>query len=592
MRASTEAGPAPRGWKATVVAAALASAFLLLLPDLLIVRVRRFYRERLPDVAKRWEYDGRYTVFTADADVQPYAPRVAEAARKGWPYDAHIAGARSARLDTSDPLPLLFLGWLTRALGGIDAAWLAARAIGGAAWVLVFYWLAMLGSANRRFSLACAVGATLFNDVLDMLQYGVLAFPRELALRVYWILGWHWVPFGVSRVPRPALTYPLLLAALGLAAVWARTGRAAALWAGALIGGALAYVHSDVFFLYAGTMAVWTLWRLGRLRKLEPSLIASGALSLALALPWMLHHLPPDADLLLFYWRTFTRRPDLNGLWAFALAAWCWKRHPKDDAIALVGAALAASGLAMEAHLVTGYTMFHSFHWHNLGLVFAVLALAQTLGRKVPERRDWLWLAAAFMLVSAGRAVSYAAQRAPFQALRSDLQGGLEWLARETPPDSVVVSLHAIDNQLIPTYSHNKTMFSSGFPVISDISVKEDFRRFKRALELFGLPEDEYWKALEAHAGADPNDDLWHLRPSWADFGWRAGPFPNGGQREERLKRYRAMPPLTPAREARADYLWVGPFETELLGAGRVKKLGRPAFQRGEFSIYRLSGGA
>ena len=575
-----------RSWAATVAAAALGCALLLLLPDLLIVRERRFYRERLPDVFSKWELNGRYTVFSLDSDITTYPARAAETARKGWPYDPHIRENRSGRLDTADTLSFLLLGGLTNLLGDVDRAWLAARALGGAAWVLLFYWLALLASSNRRFSLACAVGVTLFNDVLDMMQYDVLGWPREFALRVAWVLGPHWFPFGVSRVPRPAVSYPILFAALGLALLASKTKKAAPLAAGAALGGLLAYVHSDVFSMYAGAMALWVLQQTYVGKRFDPRWAVSGAISIVLALPWVLHNVPLDPDTLLSYWITHTRRPDLNGLWAFGLAFWCWRAAPKNEAMSLTGAALAAAGLAMETQLVTGYTMFHSFIWHNVGLVFAVLAVAGLAGRKLPDRRDWVWLAACFMLAAAGRSVSYAAQRAPHQGMRADMQAALAFLDANTEPDSVVAALGSFDTQLIPAYAHNKTLLNSGFAIVSDLPLKEELRRLLRALELFGVPEAAYWKALAEHERADPNEDLWHGRPSWADFDWRAGPFPYAAPREQLLARYRELSPLSPAREARADYLWVGPFERELLTPPQLAKLGKPLFTSGAFAIY------
>src|SRR5437870_1347987 len=117
--------PAPRGWWAVLAAAAVACAAVMLLPDLLMIRERRFYRARLPEVAARWEYGGRYSLFTPDADIIFYPSRVAETARSGRPGDPHVLENKSARLKTADSLVFLFLGALTRLFGDVDRAWLA-----------------------------------------------------------------------------------------------------------------------------------------------------------------------------------------------------------------------------------------------------------------------------------------------------------------------------------------------------------------------------------------------------------------------------------------------------------------------------------
>lgn len=578
--------PAPRHWGALLVLAALGCAAVSVLPDLVMAYQRRLYQRNFPELAKAWDMDGSYTPFAIDSDVLCYAARAGETFRSGWPGDPHVAENRSARLVSLDFLSFLELGWLSRLTGGVEGGWLASRALGAALWFAFAYWLAFLASGHRRFSLALAVTLTLYNDLLLNLLHGPMGWLKEVPGRVLWLAGNYSYFHGVNRLPRPAITFPPLLAALAMAAAAGRAGGGPLLWGGAVLGGLLAYFHSDVWAVYMAGMGLHLAWRWASDRKPPWAWGAAYAVSLLVAAPWLALNVPMDPDIKLRTDPVFGHAPDWNGLWAGGLAAWCWLRHRKDPALSILGAALAGIFVVLELQVVTGVTI-SPFRYREIGLVFAALAAGGLAGRGSQERPGWGWLAVVVGALAAGRAVSYAAHRFPVQGLPADHERAFAYLNERAEPGSVVAALSPADVMYLPAYTHAKTLINTGFPLTSDVPVPEVVSRLRLALDLYGIPAAAYAEAVERnweHGAWDSASDLWRGRVNWVARDWQRAPLPYA----PRDRVLRLLREAEPHRTARADYVWVGPFEASLGWLPGLSKLGPPVFQSPRVSIYRL----
>jgi len=264
--------------------------------------------------------------------------------------------------------------------------------------------------------------------------------------------------------------------------------------------------------------------------------------------------------------------------------------------------------------MITGYTV-RSERFLFIGATLAVALAAKTFVGAFLESRRGIWLTLVIFVVAAGRTVSYAAQRYPYQGLPTDLEAAFDYLNRATPEDSVVVALGPQETMLLPVYTHNKTLLASGYTTTCDIPVAEMFERMNQALRLSGVDESAFLGRLPAPSGGNMQSQLnalSHIAEDWdsalwtGKIDWQSREWENffpyyfvemeltpgssvPKKRAEIVARLRALQGTEPQFSAEADYLWVGPFERGLMTPKALKKLGNPLYENATISIYKVS---
>lgn len=592
---------APKRWGLALAAAAVLAGALLCLPDLLMPGYRRFYQRHFPDTAAAWTLNGRFTSISPldDPDANVYADR-ARAFAQDPAADAYLSGRRSRRLLLLDPLSLAVVAGCERALGDMSRAWIAAKFIAGVLWLLGVYALLLAACGNRRYSLAWALGITLFADVsfdlvFALMQGGLRALPlgaRNLLIHSFGVLmGRYQYNFGVSRLLNPGLTFPpLFLAAwLALRVEKGRWGRA--LLAG-LAGGALVYVHPDVWTIFVAAMGLYAVTLSWERRRPQLELFAVLGAAAAAALPWFLLNSPPRPDLLVREGGVFSRAVDPQGLGyllVFAWAAWTQRRRP---ALLLAGCLVGAVGLIFQAQVVTGFNVVVG-RWHYAGAIFCAILVLGLAGRRAKDGASWLWTAALLALLALGREASYSNVRFPFQALPADLEASLNWLDANAPPGSSVAVIAPQEAMMIPIYTREKLLAPGGFMLASDVTTQEILARLHAALALYGVSPAAVARRLRERQGQSQglpawNRALWEGRVDWQDREW-----------DNFIYFYaQVMPPdafadaLAASQDqapspAQADYVLVTPFERALLPAGAGRRLGPALYRNATMAVYR-----
>jgi len=634
------------GWRAVVFSAAVLAGFIFCLPDLLIMQHRSFYQRHFPEAVAQWPLGGRYTSISPfdDRDANSYAARVNEAAHHLWPMDPNIKENRnSRRLLLTDTLAFMFLGGLQRLTGDISRGWLLARGVAGFLWLSTLYLVIAEASGRKRAALALAAIVTLFSDLfIDIYTpvsifrdpqirwkfiYYILPGIKNMVTHALWIMGNYQDNLGSSRLVSPGLNLPPFFLASYLAWKTAQaTSRAAWTWAGlgGLLGGVMVYVHPDVWHVYMAAMGLFcVLWSAQSQRVVWP-LCVSFILSLCISFPWLALNYPVDHDILIRMGGEYSPLFDWGGVFPLALgitALWAWRREPAAAYVACVSAAIFIS---MESQVKTDFTV-RSERFIFIGATLAVALLAKGLAGKLSENRRWLWVTAVVFILAAGRTVSYAAQRYPYQGLPPDLDAAFDYLNRVTPEDSVVVALGPQETMLIPVYTHDKTLLASGYTTTCDIPISDIFQRMHLALQLSGINESSFLDILSkatvsdvkgdihAHMGQSWEQAFWEGQVDWQSREWdnffpyyfvemelnrKAPGIPGGpnsaserefGKRRDIISRLRAGEENASQLKPEADYLWVGPFERGLMKPGELKKLGRPIYENASISIYKVS---
>jgi MFS family permease len=519
--------------------------------------------------------------------------------------DPNVKENHSRRLAMTDTLSFMFLGACERLTGDISRGWLLARGLCGVMWVLSLYAMISDISGRRRMALCAATFLTLFYELfVDVLwpviaafspRYGfgvILPAMRYMVIHAFWLLGNYQANFGASRMISPGLNHPPFFFAAF--AAW-KAARESWTWAvvGGIAGGALAYIHPDVWHIYMAAMGLFcVLWSFAQ-KKIVWPVWGTFAVAFLLSLPWITANYPMDPEVLERAGGVFTHAVNPSGLLFAVLSAACLYFSGKHPGVIFAAAIFGAIFAAVEAQVLTGYSV-NLMRFNSLGLIVAFIALAGVLGRKAQESRHWLYLTAAVFILGAGRTVSYAAQRYPYQGLPSDLEAAFKFLNESTPNDSVVVSLGAQETMLIPVYTHNKTLIGSGYNMTCDIPVHEMIDRIADATHHYGIPSSVLVRRLSEPEWLNPQGMERWMTALWGDrVDWQAREWKNFYTfytqtlpREEVVSRLqRASAGLT----EEADYLWVGPFERELMGPKRFKSLGRPLYENATVAIFKVS---
>lgn len=556
---------------------------------------RAAWQSHYPELAAAWANDGRFTLIgwfgtELSHEELAYAARVNNAARHFPAFDPYIKDNHSRRQLVNDALTYSVMGAVQAVFRDINRTWLFTRFFCCVFWFILIYRLLLKMGEEAPFAVCGAAFVACFSYVLTLLFAHNLQWDG-LRLSSLAHDAWTVLSYGrtesVLRLPRPGLSYAFLF----LATLWSIKTAESRGWgwavASGLLGGALAYVRLDIWtthLLAAYAFSAVCSWKQGRLHG---PLLASALIATLLSLPFLYYNYPASADLLLRSGCIQRRQFDFWSL--FYAAAFFSGLRWKDKPAELFLACIAAGVFVMvNIELVTGYTLA-SDHWKFFGNIYVFLLALSFLPRRVKAARaPFLAGAAAMVCVAFLQSLSYAAIHFPFQGLPKDYDQALAWLDRDTPPDSVVLTLNPEVNTLIPVFTHDKVELSYILAVVSDFPMLSNAQHLLGGLRLLGADADRF---LEECVMREPAYD----RRGIVATGLARGEIEKG----ELYTMLFYMTPRPTARqileqakarpaEIAPDYVWFGRLEKEYAAKSFPPRgQWQEAFRNAAVTIYR-----
>lgn len=594
-------------WAAGVLMALSICAGYFLMPVF-----RGVWQSHYPSLSAQWANDGRFSLlgwFGTELGYEElwFAARVNEAHLGRPGREPFVRESPSRRKLFIDVVAFSAMGAVRRLAGSMNGAWLGMRFLCCIFWVVLLFRLCRQAGQAPAPALFCAAFVTGFSYILTFLFLENMHW--QASLRAWGHNAWSVLTYGrtesVFRLPRPGVAYAFLfLAATTL--IRAADGGWRRVLLGGVLGGALAYVHFDVWSTYivacwAFAAAVW--WKEGRLPR---SLLWTAAVATVVSLPFVYYNHSPSPELVM---RAMGATPGPAALLYIVifLAGLRWGRTRAE---LFFSCAALATCVMVNHGLVLGYQLEYH-HWMYIGNIFVFLLAVSLLGASRGGRaRPGPWLLAAGVLASAAflQGVCYAAIHFPFQGLPKDYDGALDWLQSHTRRDDVVLSLNPEVNSLIPAFTPDKVFFPSGMPTVSDYPLLASTERLLAALDFIGADRERFLREV---LFAPPL----HTRRGILDTGLKRGEL-------EKTEFYKFLYFTTPAPYAHSlvsraaaaagapracprdwldrlespvsapDYIWVGSLEREY--AGRCFSAGltpsREVYRNPSVTIYRYSG--
>jgi hypothetical protein len=570
---------------------------------------RAAWQAHLPRLAAQWAHDGRFTLVGFGVELVDeelwFAARVNNAAQHLPAFDPYIRENRSRRQMVIDALTYLSMGAVRRLTGDVSSAWLALRFLCCVFWFMLIFRISRSARIPPAMALFCAAFVTGFSYILTFLFAANIRWrlgAGDLAHNIWGLLSYGRTE-GVWRLPRPGVTYAYLFLAAAALIRAAAGGRGWALLSGVL-GGALAYVHLDVWsgHLLASWAFAGVISR--QERRWRRGLIGAALLATVLGLPFLYFNYPPDPEFVLRGMGSFGRQfvpVSLIYILIF-IVGFRFGRTPADR----YGACLALATAIMVNHsLFLGYKLVYH-HWMYFANIFVFLLFVSLC-------RDWLaarlrpvfWVLAsgALALTALLQGVGYAAIHFPFQGLPRDYEQALGWLQEKTRRDEVVLSLNPETNALIPAFTKDKVFLAQASPHISDYPSRANLERLLAALDFFCVDKTRF---LE--------DVLFkHAPPAATRVLLAQAGFQRGEIEATQLYKYlfftmppesvRALLPEPAGRSCRGewlegldfpvsppDYVWVGRFEEAQAGRGFTQRRSarlREVYRNPSVAIYR-----
>ena len=276
--------------------------------------------------------------------------------------------------------------------------------------------------------------------------------------------------------------------------------------------------------------------------------------------------------------------------------------------------------VCLNVQLVTGYT-FQGDHW-TLRVInpWTILMLGFVYFRLLRNKIFYKPLTAFLIFIFLGMdfwiQLSFSKKAYSVYTLPEEKIAALEWLNKNTPKDSVVVSPSIETNSLIPAYTHNNVYLPNGGVTLA--STKEIIERLYFTYKLFGIKPDYLDDILtysqerevlkEENCRIDQclknrSLDFLEKEGAWFFFHmqsvtWKVGfsgwSFKLGLAEEKKqeivtgyrefLKTKQYLP-----KDMRLDYVFFGPNEKHLLGANLDKySFLSPVFQNQGVKIYQV----
>ncbi len=554
---------------------------------------RNNWTAKMPTYVKHWPNDGRYTLlglFGVDnADETYSSAAVEEFARHPWPGDPYVD--KRAETFPKDFVTYSGLALLHRVTGDMNMTWLLARLLAAFLWCVLLYRLGRQLGLPEPPALFFAAFGTAFAYLLGLYFLHRLSWLGSLPRTVAHAL-WDFVAYGrtenVWRIPRPGLSYPGLFLATLFWAKAAEADEAPGLALAGLFGGLLAYVRLDVWTGFVGAACFYPLIKLALTREFHWRWALTGPIALAVAGPLIPFVLHPPEDFVKISGMVSGRAIDWRVLFYFPLVGYALHRR-KDAPTVVACALLLAVGSICCSALITNRQLYTP-NWRGFGNVYAMLLVASLLPKDWLDRRElWRGATALCLLAAASLATLYAGIRYPWHGLPKAQEEALMWLKANAKPDATVSMVSPESNALLRTFTPQKSLVGPAGPLLSDVTVEENVRRVRLAVELLGGDA----RALFDQAFTAPPADFvrYELRRVDADMGVFTGRlfcrFPADEQRAT-VARVLAEPK---AAEFPVDYVWVGEFERRLLGkkfpASSPRKL-KKVFSNGVVDLYQL----
>lgn len=461
---------------------------------------RGVWKSHYPQLAAQWSNNGRFTVvgwYGTELAFEElgYAAEANNQAHHLLAFDPYIRESRTWRQLAIDRLDYVLLGAIDAVVGDVSSAWIIARFFCCIAWFLLIYFLIQRLTDYPPLSFLCAAFITGFSYILTFLFRGSLIWNGGI-IHVLSHNLWAILSCGrtesVLRLPRPGISYAaIFLATLCLVSASEDHGLLRTCVSGTL-GGALAYVHLDVWSSYILASFFFALAVSIRNKKPAWNLWGSFALSTFISLPFLYFNYPPDPDLLLKSGVMFIRRFHLGSL--IYLAVFLVGLTKQKNSTALFCACLAAATFVMvNMELINGYRLFPR-QWMFFGNIYVFLLLLTFIPQNF-KRGARGYYSAAWALIFAVflQSVSYAAIHYPFQGLPKDYEDALTWLETHTPKDSEVLTINPEIDGLIPAFTHDKVNAALADAIFSDYHVLDNCKRFTTGLKIIGANPGEFF---------------------------------------------------------------------------------------------------
>ncbi len=541
-----------------VVAAALCSSYLLMFS------CRKAWQSHYPTLACAWSNNGRFTVLgmlgtETTYEELAYAARAQEVTDHLIPFDPFIKENRSFRMMVPDYLTYRIIGIARLAAGDMSWAWLTMRFFCCWLWFILVYAICLELTQARSVSFFCASFVTCQSYILTFL----------FVTNLHWGIGWNtwlqnaWIMLSyghtesVCRLPRPGLTYALLLAAILLAAKSA--DRKTWGWAAVsgVCGGLLSFVRMDIYSIYLAASWVFA-WVYTAKNRFCWQPFLSAALTLSIGLPCMYGMFPIDADFAARF-ISFGHSPFLWVL-PYLIIAYGLIRATSAPLPLFLASILIADFCLLNIRILTGHYI-SPLNWAYPGNICAFAAASFFLPGAL-RGKNRLWRYAATVAISAAflQGVAFAAIHYPFYGLPKDYDAALTWLKRNTIRDSVVMTLDPEVDGLIPVFTHSKTALAIPLAMVSDFPLAANASRLLAILDFFGVKRDrflqEFWEAPPLDRRTmDQVDRSAEVKLSLMSLTFFHHNPPNRTRRllDEAARQPAALPDF--------DYVWSGDFE-------------------------------
>lgn len=403
--------------------------------------------------------------------------------------------------------PFLF-AFLSHAAGSMEKVFILGDFIFPPILFLMVYLLLMKITARRSWSVLGSSAVLYGHHLLS-------AFPPVTLTRARTFIGYlvnyadGRAPLEFSRLADSQFTFILVIAAFYF---FYRSLSQDRILHGAIAGVFLAllfycYMYFWTFFLgTAGILFVWFLlrkeWKKALLSAIPPLIGLVLSIPLWLSVPSTREQ--GYQELLIRYGLEQNRLPTLPGFYLFFAACFVLIYRARDLAFRFLTAGFLSGMILLNINVVTGMTILKN-HWNSRILQQWIIMMIVVLLKKFAEQ-DYHWpaarslvhflrkqtvlLCAVFTLGFIGYGyythVRFAVKNYSDYTLPSELREAFEWLNRNTPNGSVVLSCSFKTSFLLSAYTHNEAYLPNGLEKI--MTNEELSERFIIVNKIFNVP--------------------------------------------------------------------------------------------------------
>lgn len=543
---------------------------------------------------------------------RPYGPWLGNRALKSWIFDCLAF------------YPIAAFIWICG--GNLALGWTLAHAVIGCGWLLLLFFVFRKYSQDEMYSLMLSSFVFFFLNTLYEAVLLVFRFFRDPAI---FISGLRNLPSSLFmppsiylRLPYPGVSYLWIAAGLAGALMLSRSPqrRPPAAFAVGAIFGFLCLVH-----LFEWICGVLTLCILAAALRREPDAPKAGRFNMTVAAVVaaaisggyyiFAKHLTAD---------TMRDMIDLNGAWGrhfsplsipFILSALLFwmlaKRREGARRLILLAAAAVETAAFLTANLplALGYDMQFSDHASYLAAFTAILAVScwtlEQENLKKYLRPHALVLTAFFCAWFAFKSKAWADLHYKFYGIPKDVAAAGEWLNANVSKDSLMLSLSAPINFLMPleTEMRSPVTFASANGGEA-VAIEKNLRAFASLLKTLDVAtarfRDERWRLgdkeeldLMARAEDLAGDMSWEAREKmlWQFF-LRLDTIPGSRNRRREEVWSRILGYLQETEPLRTPfYAWIQKGDEPFLRRTPVESGGQLIYHNSSVSLYSFPNG-